>query len=176
MLDDETTQLRDETWWDDLWELLDPVLKARVDAKRARRRNDDVAELARRGLEEHRFSFEGAISQLATHLVVEHAVSTSLVQPHAHSLTEGGWTALDDLHRSAHARESETPAPAPAPALPRTRYRDWGVAWFSRSPEPDLGVCERCRRGTRVYQAYNGGAHMGRFCYPCKAPVLHNEA
>lgn len=68
--------------------------------------------------------------------------------------------------------QEDTPATVPASELPVVK--NWGVAWFGRNGES--GVCERCQRATRVYQGYNGGAHMGKFCAPCQPHVLRNEA
>lgn len=52
--------------------------------------------------EEHRFSFEGSTSLLATHLVEEHGLSESSVADYRGGLTQGHWSALDDLHIKAH--------------------------------------------------------------------------
>jgi hypothetical protein len=50
---------------------------------------------------------------------------------------------------------------------------DWGVAWFGTNAES--GNCHRCQRAGMVYQGYNGGAHMGQYCSPCKQPVLRGD-
>jgi hypothetical protein len=60
-----------------------------------------------------------------------------------------------------------------AGAVAPTR-KDWGVAWFGKNATS--GVCERCQDHRQVYQGYNGGAHIGRFCSACKQPVLSNVA
>lgn len=53
-------------------------------------------------VEQHRFSFEGSTSQLADHLVAEHGLALGTVKRWRDGLTEGDWTALDDIHRAAH--------------------------------------------------------------------------
>jgi len=53
------------------------------------------------------------------------------------------------------------------------RVRDWGVAWFGHNAQN--GTCHRCQRVDRVFQGYNGGAHMGRFCAECKGPVMNRK-
>jgi len=91
-----------------------------------------------------------------------------LLDPVVDARIERSQQALDDaLARKRKLAPEATPAPAPV-------YKNWGVAWFSRTGEN--GSCERCGRGGRVYQGYNGGAHMGLFCGPCRRPVMLNEA
>lgn len=51
---------------------------------------------------------------------------------------------------------------------------DWGVAWFGVSAFS--GHCGRCQRAGRVYQGYNGGAHVGTYCGPCREPVAQRLA
>lgn len=65
-------------------------------------------------------------------------------------------------------------APASIPVSELPTVKNWGVAWFGRNGES--GTCERCQRATRVYQGYNGGAHIGKFCASCQGPVLRNQA
>lgn len=55
----------------------------------------------------------------------------------------------------------------------KPEYRDWGVAWFGKNGE--TGVCVRCGETRRVYQGYNGGAHIAKFCRPCQGAVLRNQ-
>lgn len=61
----------------------------------------------------------------------------------------------------------------PPTGPPGPAHRDWGVAWFGSNSIS--GGCERCQRHTQVYQGFNGGAHMGRFCASCRGPVLRSE-
>lgn len=56
----------------------------------------------RRELEEHRFSFEGATSMMARHLVDDHGVPATTISRWANGLDQGSWVALDDLHKEAH--------------------------------------------------------------------------
>lgn len=56
----------------------------------------------RRELEEHRFSFEGATSLMARHLVDDHGVPATTISRWANGLDQGSWVALDDLHKEAH--------------------------------------------------------------------------
>lgn len=60
----------------------------------------------RSDLERHRFSFEGATSLLARHLIDEHGAAPLSVSPWCTGLSQGDWVALDDLHQEAHAREN----------------------------------------------------------------------
>lgn len=53
------------------------------------------------------------------------------------------------------------------------QVRDWGVAWWGRNRSD--GTCLRCGRRTKVYEGYNGGAHMGKFCSECKEPVMNRR-
>jgi hypothetical protein len=55
-------------------------------------------------VEQHRFSFEASNRQLADHLVAEHGLTLNTVARWRDGLTQGDWTALDDLHRAAHER------------------------------------------------------------------------
>ena len=61
----------------------------------------------------------------------------------------------------------------PPAGPPRPITKDWGVAWFGHNAKN--GICQRCQCATRVYQGYNGGAHMGLFCLTCRTPVLRKE-
>lgn len=63
---------------------------------------------------------------------------------------------------------------APRTPMVAESRKDWGVAWFGHNAQN--GVCHRCQRASRVYQGYNGGAHMGLFCSSCKDPVLRGAA
>lgn len=67
--------------------------------------------LCRRGqqskLERHRFSFEGATSLLAAHLIDDHGASPLSVSPWCTGVSQGDWVALDDLHKAAHETENE---------------------------------------------------------------------
>lgn len=56
----------------------------------------------RRELEEHRFSFEGATSMMARHLIDDHGVPATTISRWANGLDQGSWIALDDLHKEAH--------------------------------------------------------------------------
>lgn len=60
-----------------------------------------------RQLQAHRFSYEGATSALARHLVDTHALAEETVQDYDGGLTQGHWIALDDLHVAAHAEPQE---------------------------------------------------------------------
>jgi hypothetical protein len=68
--------------------------------------------------------------------------------------------------------EPKEPSSVPAHELPT--IKNWGVAWFGKTGQN--GSCERCGRARRVYQGYNGGAHVGLFCAECQGAVLRNEA
>lgn len=187
---DDAEVLGDEAWYDRLWELLEPVVDARAERQwnaaagppaqlpphrtihGIRDRHITVHDAGEYrdpatgevDVEAHRFSFEGAASLLARHLVDDHRLPRDAVRRWENGLTQGEWALLDSMHRITHT----TPAP------PKPARRNWGVAWFGRGGES--GVCERCQRATRVYQGYNGGAHIGKFCGPCQRPVLSNEA
>lgn len=189
-LDADEAGMDDEAWYDRLWMLLEPVIDARAERQwnaaagppvqlpphrtiqgiRDRHitvhdageyRDPDTGEV---DVEAHRFSFEGSTTLLARHLVNDHRAPRNTVRQWENGLSRGDWTSLDTIHRAAH----ETPA------SPKPTRKNWGVAWFSKSVES--GVCARCQRATRVYQGYNGGAHIGKFCGPCQRPVLSNEA
>lgn len=60
----------------------------------------------RNDLERHRFSFEGATSLLARHLIDDHGAAPLSVSPWCTGLSQGDWAALDNLHQRAHESES----------------------------------------------------------------------
>lgn len=59
-------------------------------------------------VEQHRFSFEGSTTQLASHLVRDHGLAIDNVQEWSGGLTQGDWNILDVLHRDAHRKVGES--------------------------------------------------------------------
>lgn len=57
-------------------------------------------------LERHRFTFEGATSLLARHLIDDHGVKPLDVSPMCTGVSQGDWVALDNIHKAAHEREA----------------------------------------------------------------------
>lgn len=59
-------------------------------------------------VEAHRFTFEGSTGLLARHLIHDHGVPPRSVVHWSGGLTQGDWTALDELHRDAHRKVGES--------------------------------------------------------------------
>jgi hypothetical protein len=136
----------DEEWYDELWKLLDPV----IDARAERQLNAAVNAVSdpARNAERCPATWNPGVWPYTTRCAMD--VSHTGGQPGRHV----------DRHDRVFVEQP-------------TR-KNWGVAWFSRTGQN--GSCERCGRGGRVYQGYNGGAHVGLFCAECQRAVLRNEA
>lgn len=67
-----------------------------------------MAKTAAQRLERHRFSYEGACTLLAAHLIDDHGVPELATSPWCTGVSQGDWSALDALHVKAHQEASES--------------------------------------------------------------------